>query len=102
MKYERSNNFLEMEGSPEEIIRILNREDERNEQKMMKKIDKINDKLQNLSKKIDYVKEPIIQQDKNTILYIIQILKQDFGEEGWAAGEALHRIFSINKCDKNI
>jgi len=94
MKYERSKGdvFLEMEGSPAEIIQILDSENE-------KQVNEADEKIKHLTRKINQIKQLILFQDREEIDHVIKTLKQDNGGAGWALGESLERFLRFFDID---
>ncbi len=63
-------------------------------EKMLKEVDKVSDKLQQTSQKLDYIREITLQHDKAVLQTKITQLKQSDGED-WAIGETIRRILEL-------
>ena len=61
-------------------------------------IEKVIDALQLNAHKLDYIREPILQQDRVRVVEKIGELKQSDGES-WAIGEAVERILRIKDTE---
>ena len=90
MKVEKFGNGYEIQGTSEEIKEILPYID----CNVLKEVDNVSDELQLTSNRLDYIRELVLQQDKEVMQTKIKQLKQSDGE-GWAIGETIERILDI-------
>ena len=64
--------------------------------KVCDEVTKVFDELQTTANKLDYIREPILLQDRSLMLGWVNILKSAGSGEEWAIGEAIQRILNID------
>ena len=97
MRFEKYDNMYEIEGTPKEVKEILsfmNFDAQFNTNDKLKEVDKVSDKLQEVSNKLDYIMEALVLCEEGVLEKKIESLKQ-FDGEFWAIGEAIERILEV-------